>query len=139
MSTVTANVFESRWGYHPVSRETFLKLKTLHRRYWETVYAVARYVRWDRKTVNQHGPAPSYCPIFVEEKGCWIKTTHKVDGQVFYGSRWFPKTIKDHGIVQAYHAARHPKAAADVVPLAISEQEIDRLYEQVENWFAEQR
>lgn len=139
MSTATATTFESRWGHHPVSYETFRKLKTLHRRYYETVRAVARWVRWDRKTVNQTGPEPAYCPAFVDEKGHWRSIVHKVGDQEFKGMKWYPKTLNDRGIIEAYQAARTPaKTPEEVNPIKLSEEQIDRLYNEVEAWFAKQ-
>lgn len=136
--TQTANAHQSRWGYHPVSYETFRKLKTLKKRYWQTVYAVARWRRWDRKTVNQTGPEPKYCPAFVEEKGHYKTVTHKVGDQEFKGSVYVPKTLNDHGILEAFEQARMPMETPEAVkPLNISDAQIDRLYEEVEAWFAE--
>jgi hypothetical protein len=138
MSTTTANVHQSRWGYHPVSYETFRTLKALKKRYWQTVYAVARWRRWDRKTVHQHGPEPKYCPTFVDESGHYKTVTHKVDGMEFRGSVYVPKTLVDHGILEAFEQARMPQEnPEDVKPLAISDEKIDLLYERVEAWFEE--
>lgn len=46
-STVVAH--QSRWGYHPVSREDFLVLKALKKRYWMGVKDAAEWCRWARK------------------------------------------------------------------------------------------
>jgi hypothetical protein len=134
-TTATKNdVYQSRFGFHPVDYETCRKLKTLHKRYWETVYAVARWMRWDRKTVHQHGPEPKYCTVFVEEQGHWQRFKNR-DG--YTGKKYCQKTLNDQGVVEAYHQARMPKKADDVKPISISPEEIDRLYNEVEDWFAE--
>jgi hypothetical protein len=134
MTTVTKNAaVEGRFGFHPVDYATFRKLKDLHRWYWQTVYDVARWVRWDRKTVYQHGPEPKYCPTFVEEKGHWQTFTNK-DG--YQGMRYYPKTLNDHGIIEAYQSARMPKESPDdVEPLRISLAEIDRLHAEAKEYF----
>jgi len=45
-----SQVFQSRWGYHSVSREDFVILKALHRRYWRSVRLGAEWTRWARKS-----------------------------------------------------------------------------------------
>lgn len=133
MTTMQDQVTESRWGFHPVDHATFRKLKDLHKWYWQTVYDVARWARWDRKTVNQHGPEPKYCPLFVENKGHW-KTFETKEG--FQGMKYYPKTMNDHGIIEAYHSARMPKESPDdVEPLRISLAEIDRLHAEAKEYF----
>lgn len=125
--------FQSRWGFHPVDYSTYRKLKTLHRRYWETVYSVARWTRWDRKTVHQTGPEPKYCPIFVQEKGHWESFTTR-EGTT--AQRYRPKTLVDHGIIESYKTARMPAESPEAVKeIPLSKEQIDVLYEQVEAWF----
>ncbi len=125
--------YESRWGYHPVSQETFLKLKELHKWYYETLKDLGCWVRWDRKTVYQHGPEPKYCPAFVEDRAEW---RDHIDEQGNYSCRYYPKTRVDRGIREAYHEARMPKATPEEVePLEISEEEIDHLHAEVSAWF----
>lgn len=139
MTTVTSkpgkfgnNAMFSNYGYHPCDYTTFRKLKQLHKRYWETVYAVGRWVRWDRKTVHQHGPEPEYCPIFVEEQGEWRPCTHKNGDETFKGMKYYPKTLNDHGVIEAYQQARMPvENADDVKPLKLSVEQIDRLCERL--------
>lgn len=129
--------FQSRWGHHPIDCETFWKLKTLHKRYWQTVYAVARWARWNRKTVRRHGPEPRYCPVFVEEKGYWESYTNR-EGHTGY--RFRPKTLIDHGVCEAYQTARKPAETPESVKeIALSPEEIERLYARVEAWFQEEQ
>lgn len=137
MSTVTVSVsvYESRWGYHPCSYGTYHKLKVLHKRYWQTVHAFHEWLRWNRKEpqnrvirrwfrdsngnkigseVVDERPAPKYCPHFLRNQRRWLY---------------------DHGIVEAYQQARMPVRQDQVCPLKMTEKEINKLYEQVENWF----
>jgi len=48
---------KSEWGYHPCDKATYLKLKRLHKIYWEQVYKIAAWNRWDNK-LNKPGPEP---------------------------------------------------------------------------------
>lgn len=67
MSTVTEPVatgFKGRAGYHPCDRDTFLKLKVLHKAFWENVRKQAAQERWDAKTIYRQGPRPEICEIF---------------------------------------------------------------------------
>jgi hypothetical protein len=130
-------IAQSRWGYHPVDYPTFCKLRTLQKRYWQTVYAVARWERWNRKTVNRKGEAPEYCPLFVLEKGHWEVFTRQ-DGKT-KGSRYHTKTIVDHGVREALKIARLPaKSREDVKQISFSTEEIEQLYAEVEAWFQKQ-
>jgi len=125
--------YKSKWGYHPTSFETFKKLKNLKKRYWQTVYAVARWRRWNKKTVNKIGSEPIYCPFFVEEKSSWVKKIGK-DGQT--STYLLPKTLNDQGVLGAYENARIPVENSELVQLnQISEADINLLFEKVEDWF----
>lgn len=50
--------------FYRASWETYFQLKQLRRWYWRTVYARARWARWQRKTVKREGPEPEGCPVF---------------------------------------------------------------------------
>lgn len=43
------NVFQSKWGFHPVSRETSRKLRFLNGLYTKALQDVGSWNRWDRK------------------------------------------------------------------------------------------
>jgi len=137
MTTTETNVYKSRWGYHSCDYETFLKLKKLHKLYWQTVYRFAAWERWDRKLPHNrvirrklrsedgtpHGyevvgmqPEPKYCPYFVVERYGW-------------------KRIASHGIVEAYRTARTPRSKAEnVKPLDLSVERIDKILAEVKGW-----
>lgn len=126
-----SQTYESRWGHHPVSYETFLKLKELHKWYHATLRHLGTWVRWDRKTVHKHGPEPKYCPTFVIDKYDWWYTENG-------DYKDYPKTRTSRGIVDAYHQARMPKATPEEVEaLDISDEEIDRLHAEVSAWMNE--
>lgn len=125
------NTYQSRWGYHCCSRELFLKLKYLHKWYWQTVYDFHRWHRWWRKEpAHRVGVEPRYCPVFVND-AIWHKPvrTHGVQGYKIY-----PKTVIDLGIPALFHHARLP-ATAPVSPLDVDTQAtIERLYEAVKQY-----
>ena len=105
MSTVT-NKFQSHWGFHPCNRDLFLKLKYLHKRYWQTLYDFHRWHRWVRKEPqNRVGSEPIYCSIFIVNE-LWYKAAriHGADGFKVY-----PKSVVDFGIVALYQEARRPR------------------------------
>lgn len=132
--TTETNVFKSRWGFHPCNYELFLKLKRLHKWYWQTVYDFHRWHRWWRKEEqNRIGPEPAYCPPFVEEKKWWkLERSHGEDG-----FRMYPKTIVDHGVIKLYQSARMPQAEP-VVPFdAETKDRIETLYEEVKTHWIE--
>jgi len=117
IATETA-VYESRWGFHPVSYETFRKLKFLHKWYYQTLKDHANWRRWIRKLPhNRKGPQPQYCPFYAEKKF------------------WRPT---DHGIIAAYQQARMPVPQDEVEPLEISVEQIDKMYDEVKSWVDKQ-
>jgi len=119
MSSVVADsVHESRWGFHPVSYETFRKLKFLHKWYYQTLRDFARWVRWKNKFPhNRKGSEPQYCPFFVPKR-----RGHCVN----------------YGIVAAYRQARMPVPRDEVQPLELSVEKIDGMYEEVKSWVEKQ-
>ncbi len=128
----TTNPLRSRWGFHPCDYDLYLKLRRLHKWYWQTVYDFHRWHRWRRKEEqNRRGPEPRHCPVFVADV-FWRKPmrTHGADGFKLY-----PKTILDHGVVALYHAARTPRPEpvecfdAEAVGL------IERLHRQAAEYF----
>jgi hypothetical protein len=113
----TIVVYESRFGFHPVSYETFRKLKFLHKWYYQTLKDHARWRRWNRKFPhNRKGPEPQYCSFFVQNH------------------RW---RSKDYGIVDAYQQARMPASREEVeinLRFMLSVEKIDKMYEEVKSW-----
>lgn len=99
MNTVTETIkrrpFWSKCDlYYRCDYETFVKIKFLHKLYWQTLRDYANWMRWDRKFPhNRRGPKPKYCPTFVSREGNW--------GDVH-------AHITDYGIIQLYQEARMP-------------------------------
>lgn len=126
--------FKSRWGFHPCDYELFLKLRRLHKWYWQTLYDFHRWHRWWRKEEqNRSGPEPKYCPAFMENK-TWYKPVknHGVDGYKVY-----PKTIQDHGVVDLYQSVRMPQPEP-VQPFdSETKTRIESLYQKLKTHFNE--
>jgi hypothetical protein len=119
-----SKVYESRWGFHPVSREECAELKEAHRIFLRAYQDVKRYIRWERKDPdNRRGPEPRHCGPFLEYG------YHKLDEKEFHG--WGFKRVRDCDgkfqnyylhILRAYQQARRPCAKAeDVQPLDLPE------------------
>lgn len=122
---------KGRFGYHSADYETYKKLKFLYKHYWQAVYDCAKFDRWDRKTVYQTGPEPQVCPYYHVFSRKPIPYCRKGVN----GVRWVSHWISDHWIVEAYHNSRTPKASPEAVkPLEMSQEKIDRAYEQVKKW-----
>lgn len=138
-------VFEGKFGFYPCDYETFKKLKELKKAYWQTVYKLGAWFRWNAKLPENRvrtrrtkdavgrvsgreivGPweEPQFCPAFGKPAGRhWnMKTT-------------VPQHLSDHGILNAFEFARMPKKTAEeVTPLKISEDQINKLLEEVRSW-----
>ncbi len=126
--TSTTHEFQSRWGFHPATYEVFLKLKFLHKWYWQTLYDFHRWHRWQQKEEqNRVGPEPVYCPVFVEDK-LWRKPV-KFHGEPGY--KWYPKTLVDRGVLDLYRSARTPRSESIPPFDAETLQRIESLYEKV--------
>lgn len=133
-------LYESKWGYHAINHETFVKLKALNKRVTQSLSAIANANRWlakkDKNRVIRRWvrnelkqrigyevvgrqPKPFVCPLFG-----------KCNGNRY----WLTPTAE--AILSAYQDARRPKQPKDVKPLKISDKQIDALYKEVETWFS---
>ena len=131
MSSVS-NTHRSRFGFHPCTHEIYLKLKYLHRRYWDTLRQFHTWHRWNRKQPeNRIGNEPRFCPCFVENRP-WAKRVTR-GGET--GFKLYPKTVVDHDVLRLYHEARMPQA--EPVDLFSDEQieAVKQLLDQVYDYF----
>ena len=137
MSEVTMekeSVFESRWGFHPCSYETFVKLKKLHKAFWQSEYKLAAWKRWSAKLPhnrikfrwirNEQGQKVGKEILGMREEPKCSELFVKTD-------KWGRKFVSSHGIIDAYNQARMPKPKEEVKPLSICESMIDHLYSQL--------
>ena len=101
----TTNNNRSRFGFHPCNKEFFLKLKYLHKRYWETLRAFHCWHRWNNKEPqNRNGDEPSYCTEFVTTQ-FWRKPVTRKGENHF---KLYPRTVVDHDVVRLFNVARVP-------------------------------
>ena len=128
MSSQTKQL-QSRFGFHPCDKETFLHLKYLHKHYWIALRQFHRWHRWFRKEPqNRHGPEPNLDKCFVEDR-VWLKPKSAC------GIKVYPKTVVDHGILERFAAARKP-SAEPVEPFTESElAHIAEMYSKVKEGF----
>jgi hypothetical protein len=121
LAPVAATTFKSRWGYHPCDWNTFLKLKRLHKAYWEHIRKEAAFERWwAKQPQNQHGPEPRYISEFVRYVDCICRSTKE-------GRQRYIPNRDSHPIRALYLAARKP-SPTPVTPFSEYElSEIDRL------------
>ncbi len=130
---------KSRFGFHPCSYAIYCKLKILAKAYFQTIHDVAVWIRWNRKEPqnrvsrkrirNDRGqvvgyeesvpiPEPKFCDLFAQKQQ----------------NKWNPLITEvvwnkiGETIVDDYRNARYPCAEEAVMPLKLSEEEIDRFY-----------
>jgi len=117
---------KSRRGFHPCPYETYLKLKTLKKRFWETVFDYSRWRRWACKLENNRvGPEPKFCPFFLSQ-----------DAKLYSGAVHWQKRLSDDGFLKLLNEVRMPSPTEieGLHPLTI--RRIDEAYEKVEEWFS---
>ena len=134
--------YQSRWGFHPCSHEVFLKIKELHKWYYEELRRLANWRRWFRKEpqnrvicrkirneqrqvvgkeVVRERPEPTYCPHFYSKHG----KPHE----------WRP--IYEDSVLRLYQQARMPKTTPEEVE-KIPQEQLDHLLElhaKVKQWY----
>jgi len=117
------NTFQSRWGFHPCDYHVFLKLKRVHKAYWEGLRKVAAWRRWERKRPCNRvicrwqrdaagrkitrviaGPRPEPCVPGIYREIC--------ESEIL--------------IPQEFHNARHGRPEDQVKPLQIPLAALDR-------------
>lgn len=157
MSTVTNNTHQSRWGFHPCSKETSKKLRYMNRAYDKALHMAAVWERWDRKAPHNRvekrpikddqgnrvgteivGPwkEPEICELFHEK--VVRKTNYSKDGR-YHNPAIELTFVEDNGfgelIREAAKQARTPQPSPEAVkPLRFTDEEIDRLYDVAKAW-----
>jgi len=131
------NAIRGRWGWYSCDYQTYLKLKIIKKRYWETIYAAARYHRWERKLPkNRKGPEPPKpCPFIGEQIWGYKK---KEDGTTVWAKQ---PNKRDQSLLEWLETARMPKATeAEIQPFMKSQFDIiEEVYNKVEDWFTEEK
>jgi len=104
VQSVNTDSLQSRWGHHPCNRETFLKLKALHKSFWSHLRrSVAAERRLAKLPENRRGKCPDFFPVFSVPKK-WGKVADSL-GVVKYGV--FRK-VEDHPVRILFQQARYP-------------------------------
>jgi hypothetical protein len=120
--------FQSRWGHHPCDYHVFLKLKRIHKAYWQGLRKLAAWRRWQRKLPANRvmarwrrddagrktkreiiGPQPEPCVPAIYREIC----EHAVS------------------IPEELQSARHGRPQDQVVPLRIPGEVTDRWVEEL--------
>jgi len=146
--TTEQSTFETRWGHVAYSYDDYLKLKKLHKVWFQAIRAGARWKRWVRKAPHNRlmrrtlrdadgrkigrevigpSPEPETCDLFSKKL---VTTDRKPVG------RWFMGWIEtDNTIAKEYKKAKYPKPTADdVEPAGLTSQEIDTMLAAGEKW-----
>jgi len=161
MNATVQNVFQSKFGFHPCDKETYLKLKVIHKVYWESVFRLAAWNRWNRKHPQNRVqrfagrgpdgkrislvppvplPEPKLPPFVVKLDHHKVVKTHVGDCKQYkgpiYDLNW--QTAKlDPSIFAAvddFQKARNPLVESQVKPLSLSPDKIDALYQKSQEW-----
>lgn len=122
------STYQSRFGYHPCTRETYQKLKEAHLLFLRAIKDIRAYTRWVNKD-EPVGEAPKY-PSFVADYR-WYYRSRKAqkEGRISHGLNlnlggkpgWGNAKLQFYELLlEQYRNARHPKATAEEVePLAL--------------------
>lgn len=151
------NAFESRWGFHPVSRETSKKLRFLNLAADDALRRQKRWFKWMRKAPHnrfiQHRiykdgkfagfgekvplPEPVPSPVLTERVTKFFRGYHPHTGEYVGYTKpvEVPWLVTDVEFIrQAARQARTPLPRDQVKPLALSEERIDELYRRAKEW-----
>jgi hypothetical protein len=147
-------VFESKWGFHPVSRETSRKLRFLNGFYQKALHRYAAWNRWDVKSPQnrvhkirirdekgqvidyrkEEWKEPKIISLFTQKK-TKKSNYHPKKGWIGDGAIYTYLEMNSLGIPEMSKAARTPYATKESVkPLALSEEQIDALYNDAIKW-----
>jgi len=141
-TALETKAYQSRWGYHSCDYETFLKLKKLNKLYFKALKMRAEWHRWYRKEPQNR----VICKYKRDEQGRRIskevigpRPEPNIDSvflkKIHVKSRWDGEydTISFLGfnIVKEYQNARIPRKKENVIPMDVTKEEIEALYQLV--------
>lgn len=148
-------VFESRWGFHPCSREVSKKLRFLNGFYQKALARFSAWNRWNAKMphnrikkaklrgadgrVYGYGEPvewkePVLLPIFTQQltRTAHVTPEGKYVKEGFEQKYW---AVSDLGIPALAKQSRIPVAnKEDVKPLSMSAEQIEVLYQEAQAW-----
>jgi hypothetical protein len=126
-------VFESKWGFHPVSRETCAKLKKAHKLLLRAYRDIRKLDRWNNKLnpVGEKPIEPPFCEYGNHLRkgepryGYHMET---IDGTT-YGTSIF------HYVLRCYRVARRPVESADLVQDVRVPGDLDSMIAKLEEFY----
>lgn len=129
------SAYQSKYGFHPCSKEFFLKLRRLNFLAFEARRQIAAWKRWDRKDPNNRRK-------FIDGKDGWegakrntIPKEHRVYEPLPEPVRP-PLDLVTAGLIAAdFQNARIPVVAAHVKMLMLSDQKVQSLLNLLEEWY----
>lgn len=133
----TMAAFESRFGFHPCSKELFLKLRRLNFLAFEARRRLAAWKRWVRKDPQNRR---RFVGMKDNARTDWrlreVPKMHRVFEAVPEPVRP-PVDLETAKLIAAeYQNARVPVVQSQVRNLILSEQRIDALLKSLEGWYA---
>lgn len=153
---MTKQVFQSKWGYHPVSYETSKKLRFINKVFSKAKHVAGAWERWERKEPQNRviytyikGPNDKktkkvLCddqgnPVLWKEPNVfnWFFEKKPTERHKYYTSKgWCRSGGLGEAILEASRIARMPANSPEAVQsLKFSEKEIDEIYEAAKAWF----
>ena len=110
-------VFKSRWGYHPVSKEYYLKLKKINIVYFNSLRLAAANNRNNAKLPHNR-------------KFLVLKTPNELFFKLKNG-KWINNGLGER-VLEFYRTSRKPKDMEDIVfSEEFTEEKIDSLFKEV--------
>jgi len=133
MATVEKVVFESKWGFHPVSRETCAKLKKAQKLLFRAYRDIRKRFRWEAK-LNPKTPEPSI-PKELANYGYFRK-----NGGIHYGLTMIRSSCNSnasyyHDILMTYRTARRPVESPDLVRQVTIPRDLDVIIKELEEYY----
>lgn len=152
-ATIAGKVYQSKWGFHAISRETYDKLRFINGVYAKAQHSASAWSRWENKMPSNRfyrvsvksdsgqkirseivkdaagnpvpWPEPQICSLFH------TKAPKHVSGGYYIKGKTFDNGLGER-ILEASRQARTPMATPEEVePFPFTEKEIDQIYEQL--------
>lgn len=93
--------YKGKYGYYYCSKETYLKIKRLHKEYWSDLRKLACYNRWIRKLEkNRIGSMP--------EKNCTFTIKNPLYKHWNSDLAKGQHALSDLGIIELYRKSKYP-------------------------------
>ena len=152
---MTKQVFQSKWGFHPVSYETSKKLRFINKVFSKAQHVAGAWERWERKE-PQNRVIYTYLKgennkkikkVLCDEQGQpkiweepnvfnWFYEKIQTERNRYYTNRGRCQSLNlGELILEASRIARTPASSPEAVQdLKFSEKEIDEIYQAAKSW-----